>query len=750
MNNLKKSNWVIAGIFVCSSFPPQALLAQAESDTLQVSTTKEEKNRNVMLNASDASKPREVSIGLPSSVGGTDIFEDGLPVVYYFWPHMAHTHWRGGAAYSHNSLMKLSETALTSGSVGYAINSFTRLGKDTFKGELDYTANHFGMQKIDMNIVGPIKKGWSYTGSIFQNFDPGSNDLKYTQYHDRTQIYKFGLTKRWNDGKGVASVLYKYSQAKLPTDNNGPFFYTGDGSVESLDGFRLGHDSYMPADGKFQYMDVRTGNIVTTNFRDMSSNEAHDALFKLTYDFDNGMHFNFNMKYSHADVNINNNILSGIDDVTAEKGYTYADGTAYTGKVQNRYILLYNGRVNDLMATAELTRRSGRHDWRIGLNQWYNHTNLGVSSSNMAHEVKANPERLAYNGKEFWGMNTGSEYYAGQENKLALYFSDDWNITRRLNLYYGLRLEYYRISGDACFNPTTQDTYNNRTENFNLNQAGVKKMPFSHHWINPIATLNANYRIAGGFGLTGDYLFNRQRPRLENFAGQDSPALNPVDVHLGRFGIYYNNDWIKLVSTVSYIRKTNYKSRVQFTRTVNDVSETQTKAVMYDIATMGWTTDAVVTPFKGFSCHLLFTLQKPQYKNFKTDLTFSDGSTQTYDFSDKTVTEVSQTLAEIDPAYQFGDWRFWLSFRYFGRQYANKPNSLYFNGRWETFGGIDYKVNKHLALNVNVINFLNQSGAQGSISAADLVEDASGYKNYLMSGSFIRPFTMEFGVKITL
>lgn len=243
---------------------------------------------------------------------------------------------------------------------------------------------------------------------------------------------------------------------------------------------------------------------------------------------------------------------------------------------------------------------------------------------------------------------------------------------------------------------------------------------------------------------------NVLRGVLENFAGQDSPALDPVDVHLGRFGIYYNNDWIKLVSTVSYIRKTNYKSRVQFTRTVNDVSETQTKAVMYDIATMGWTTDAVVTPFKGFSCHLLFTLQKPQYKNFKTNLTFSDGSTQTYDFSDKTVTEVSQTLAEIDPAYQFGDWRFWLSFRYFGRQYANKPNSLYFNGRWETFGGIDYKVNKHLALNVNVINFLNQSGAQGSISAADLVEDASGYKNYLMSGSFIRPFTMEFGVKITL
>lgn len=75
-------------------------------------------------------------------------------------------------------------------------------------------------------------------------------------------------------------------------------------------------------------------------------------------------------------------------------------------------------------------------------------------------------------------------------------------------------------------------------------------------------------------------------------------------------------------------------------------------------------------------------------------------------------------------------------------------NSIYFNGRWETFGGVDYKVNKYLSLNANVVNILNQSGAQGSISTADLVEEASQYRNYLMAGSFIRPFTLELGAKI--
>lgn len=27
---------------------------------------------------------------------------------------------------------------------------------------------------------------------------------------------------------------------------------------------------------------------------------------------------------------------------------------------------------------------------------------------NLAHEVAVNPERLAYNGDEFWGFNTGT------------------------------------------------------------------------------------------------------------------------------------------------------------------------------------------------------------------------------------------------------------------------------------------------------------------------------------------------------
>ena len=52
------------------------------------SDSKEEKNRNVMLNAANNSGPRDVNIGLPSTVGGITIQENDLPVVYLSLIHI--------------------------------------------------------------------------------------------------------------------------------------------------------------------------------------------------------------------------------------------------------------------------------------------------------------------------------------------------------------------------------------------------------------------------------------------------------------------------------------------------------------------------------------------------------------------------------------------------------------------------------------------------------------------------------------
>ncbi|WP_304132269.1 hypothetical protein, partial [Mesonia mobilis] len=42
-----------------------------------------------------------------------------------------------------------------------------------------------------------------------------------------------------------------------------------------------------------------------------------------------------------------------------------------------------------------------------------------------------------------------------------------------------------------------------------------------------------------------------------------------------------------------------------------------------------------------------------------------------------------------------------------------------------------------------VVNFLNQTGAKGTINGAELINDASQFYGSVLSGSYIRPFTVQ-------
>ena len=175
------------------------------------STNKEEGNRNVMLNAASANGPREIQIGLPSA--DVNVLENGIPVTYATNPHSVNALWRADASLSHVGLLKISETAITTGNIGYAVNSFTQLGQKGFNGTLNYKTNHFGMQELSLNLNGEIAKDWYYSGSIYQDFDPGTFKIKSTPFQDRTQIYKFALTRRYHGGRGEWTAMYHYSNS---------------------------------------------------------------------------------------------------------------------------------------------------------------------------------------------------------------------------------------------------------------------------------------------------------------------------------------------------------------------------------------------------------------------------------------------------------------------------------------------------------------------------------------------------------
>lgn len=742
------------------------------SDDSENKEKKEE--RNVMLNASDANKPREIQIGLPSE--DVTVYENGLPAVYSSSVHKLSAHWRSDASLKGTDLMTPSESAIATGNIAYAVSSFSELGQKEFKGKLNYKANHFGMQNVDLNLSGGIGDNWLYTASMYQNFDPGSFKLRFTDYADRTQLYHFGITRILNDGKGRVSLLYKYSNSKNPGNfaNAAPFIYSGDGSIKKIAGFDPGMNSYVQRQGSFQYLNTKTGKMETWNMSDGSENHANEIALISQYQFDNGWLWKFNAKYMNAPrANYVDYGGSSISEVSEADGYQLSDGSAYSGLIEGRRTWLHVGKVSNALMTTEISKQLNNHKLMIGLNEWYYHLDYYSSSYQWAGTVEPYPRTLSQmyvnpldpaqttaRRSETFGYNELSpEYTKGSENKLAVYFTDEWKVTPKFKVFYGGRLEYYRMSADQIstsrfkgFHIGNYNTYSTAEDgsivatSHNIEPAKVTKDK-----LNYAATLQLTYNLTNQFGLTADATIATRFPRISEYAGTGptEEQYKRVTIPLIRGGIFYKNDWIDLSSMITYISKSNNIDQQNLTKP--GTSEGKTVLLIYNIQTLGWTTSAEINPFKNFHMHALFTYQKPVYKNYNASVTFNDGQTMGVNANNMIVKEIPQVLIELDPKYDITkNLNAWLSFRYFGKTYANLQEALYFNGHWETFGGINWNVNKKLSLGVSVINILNEKGAKGTINGSELItkEEAGKYAGKYMSGNYLRPFTVEFSAGI--
>lgn len=705
------------------------------------STKTEGNDHGVMLNAKDATEPRQVEIGLPMSY--TAVSVDGVPAVYYYWPNTTSNHWRGEQLLAGQGLQNISTTAIKFGEIGYGVDSYMERGGEKFKGKVKYQTNTYGAQNFDMNLSGKLAKKTYFTLSTYQNFDPGSMDLKFTNYIDRAQFYTAGLTRLFNNDRGRFSVFYKYNVTHPLTTlaNYAPFTYDGDGKVSELKGFRMGRDSYLPVDGTMQYRDVKTGELVTNNLYDIIKTRTHEATALLDYDFGNNLTLAVKAKFSHSKGHSGDQLTMGFyEDADA----TYADnGNAFHGTIQRRLSQINVFCVKDAMFIAELQKKTANHNWAFGINELYSNIDYARSTTQYYHEVAPNPRKLVYNGKEYANLNGSSEYDKGFENKLAAYVNDTWRVSRNFRMGYGARLELFNIGVDYIGDSRFSDFYIGA--NYSDADSNSKTVGTTHHTntgLNYVVSVSPTYNITSNFGLTGEINFLQQYRHLEAYSGKTLPYYNHRPFILGRAGIFYNSSFVNLVSAFTYARRTNDYSRLTV-MSDNPNEDPVMVGASSGIETMGWTTDAMFTPFKGFKFHAMLTLQSPKYTGYKFE-----AFNKTYDFSDKTVTKQSKMIIELDPNYTYDRFNIWASFRYYSKQYANVGNSVYFNGRWETFAGASYKANKMLTFNVNVVNFLNQRGAQGTIPGSELITDGSQYAGTIMAGNYIRPFTVEFGAKL--
>lgn len=545
--------------------------------------------------------------------------------------------------------------------------------------------------------------------------------------------------------------MYKYTNVHnlSALANYAPFRWHSDGSVSEVNGFKIGRDSYLPIDGQMEYIDVKTGERKTTGLYDGIFAQTHEGSVFFDLPLRNNWNFSIRGKISHSAGTSGDQVATGVLDTKNGITATYTDGSAYTGLIQGRTSQINDFQVNDALFTARLSAKKGNHDWIFGIDEL--HTNIDYARSTTAyyHEVAANPQKLLINGatSAYSKFNNGSEFDDGNENKLAAYVFDKWEPNANFRLNYGARLEWFHANVDNIANARSTWTDNQGEHYFYLGgtDANGDKIVTTNHTtdgLNYALTLAPKWNITNNFGLTAEGTLVKQNRHLEAYSGTTVPLYKSRNMFVGQAGIFYNNSWVNLVSALTYASQNNNYNRLYVTNP-DDVTQTEMVANTYKIKTFGWTTDAMFHPFKGFQLHTRITLQSPKYGGYSFDTSW-----KSYSFKDMIVTKTSKFLLELDPRYSVGPFAVWANFRYYSKQYVNVGNSVFFKGRWETFGGMSYNVNKNLTLSANVTNFLGQTGAQGTIPSSDTVEDASGLDGTVLAGNYILPFQIMFSAQI--
>lgn len=705
------------------------------------SLTAQEKTseRNVMLNAESATIPREINIGLPESGTGAVIYIDGmkhamgLPRGYF--------HWSGGNAYEPVRTMGIIESVIFAGEVGILVDSHTLMGGDVLSGAVTAGTSSNGLIRFDgaLNGAFPGLRGWHFAVGAYVNYDPTNVNAPGRPFVEQKQIYQLSLSKRW--AVSTLDLSYRFSLCDDNVDNGyafAPFVYKGDGSIGAYNGFRMGRDCYMPADDAVSWLDIEEGRMRSSRLSRMDRRLLHDLLVRFKHRTQSD--WQLSASYHLCRMAPSGYTKIGLASITDAAGqYTLRDGKPYEGKVQNRLVTVEGQWTTDNNLLFEARKDWASHRLRTGLDLVYVQQHEAGSTFHFAHAVAPSPERLLFQGAETWNYNGNGIYYDGFRRSLALYAMHEWTIGKRVRLRTGVRLK--GVSNRMFCVPYNRETRanNRKSGHFSLVSPDCKIEDIHFNGLDYAFSESISWRIWDRLFLNGEGFYCINNKTTTHFKGATLPSVKPIANAYGRAGLSYDNRWMDVTAVVSYISSWNNAKVMDVSDSAS--GETIPWTAEYGIRTWGVTLEGNLH-FGGFRLHLLGTWQDPRYTNYRNEFNFSSG-VKVIDYTGKFVTGISQYMAEFDPSYTWKRYRVWASVRYYSRQYASRNNLAWFNGHFETFAGVDAGFGKRSKVSLNLVNVLWQNGAKGSLDIVDTVEDASILQDYLIAGTYIRPFTVE-------
>ncbi|MDT8439714.1 MAG: TonB-dependent receptor [Wenzhouxiangellaceae bacterium] len=598
-----------------------------------------------------------------------------------------------------------SSTIFASNAAGGIINHITKKGGDFNEGYVGFEYGDFGRQRFDGFVAGPLTDRLSASVGGFFRTDDGVRDPGFTA-NEGGQL-RSNFTYQIEDGELNFSAHYVddknifYLPIPLGLDDSNDF--------TSIPGFDANDDTLTSADVRRARIVLPDG-VREKDLTDGINTESFSLGFSIDRDFGDWRLSN-KSRYVDGDT-----IFNAIFSITAPEDANdflarelIRAQNAFPGTEQLALRFLGHGPgsdstfglagpdspgnngngliiqsgwwnvetsvenfQNDLQLTTDF-QAGGFHTLTLG--GYYSFANYKSewNFNNILQEVDGSPRGVdvfAVDGEgQVIGALTQNSFsrfgdfyrnYDADVRTLAVYATNEWEITDRLRLDFGARYEELRIEGDAerlgtfdlsdtnpLIGPDGLPTLADDAVTFGTGQFD----PFKETYDEFAWAVGLNYIFTDSIAVyaRANDAFRTPDPNdlAANPAGAGDLPVN--DIFQAELGLKFNSEYVRAFITGFY---SDFTDQI-FSDPVQDengnVVEAQT---LLESETLGLEAEIGIGPFYGFGANINLTLQDPEIEGFEV-LGDNDFGVVGDEFVGNEIQRIAGTILRVEPRYDF-------------------------------------------------------------------------------------------------
>jgi outer membrane receptor protein involved in Fe transport len=315
-------------------------------------------------------------------------------------------------------------------------------------------------------------------------------------------------------------------------------------------------------------------------------------------------------------------------------------------------------------------------------------------------DVRDQPQRLSLPGvtdpsgfTRYAFLNLLADY---DGRMAALYVADEWNVSDRLRVDLGLRMDSESV--DASISDGREhdavDLDGDPATRYDIAAlAGTGRTQSSEDFAHPNWSAGFNYELADRHALFGHLTRSAKLPHFDDIRNGITSKDRVTNAELG---YKTSHDSLALFLTAY---RTEFDN-VPFNDILADGSIVVRRA---RTRTHGVELEGVYEPVETVAVQFSVTLQDPEYRNF---------TGASLDNSGNQVRRIPRLMVRAVPSIEFagGRGRAFLSLSHFGDRLANDENTIKLPSYLKLDAGVEYAFTEHWAAQFNVDNLSDEVG----------------------------------------